>query len=78
MTAENPPTTAPKARFTREMTVGEAQKVHPQVGQVFASFHIGGCSHCSVPESATLEQIGTQYGIPVEFLLSSLNGLPVI
>ena len=74
------PLTAPAVtqapRFAKEMTVGDALKAHPQVGMVFGSFHLGGCSHCSIPENQTLEQISASYGIPIEFLLQSLNSLP--
>ena len=50
------------------MTVGEA-------GLVFSSYHLGGCSHCSINEIETIEQVCQGYGVEVEVLLDSLNNL---
>ncbi len=57
------------------MSVGEAMKVHPEVGLVFSSYHLGGCSHCSINEMETIEQVCMGYGVPVDQLLESLNNL---
>lgn len=62
-------------RFTPDMTVGEALALHPEAGLVFASYHLGGCSHCSINEYETLEQVCMGYGIPLDQLLDSLNNL---
>lgn len=64
-------------RFHSKMTLSEAFSVHPAARQIFAYFHIGGCHHCSVDESMTIEQACHQYGVPVEILLEQLNKLPV-
>ena len=61
--------------ITKEMTVGEILKAHPAAGYVFASYHLGGCSHCSISEEETLDQICMGYGIPVDQILGDLNRL---
>ncbi len=62
-------------KFTPDMTVGQALELHPEAGLVFASYHLGGCSHCSINEYETLEQVCMGYGIPLDQLLDSLNNL---
>ncbi len=62
-------------RFFKEMTVGEAMQLHPEAGLVFSSYHLGGCSHCSINEIETIEQVCQGYGVEVETLLDSLNNL---
>ncbi|AOP34768.1 MULTISPECIES: DUF1858 domain-containing protein [Leptospira] len=64
-----------KPRFYKEMTVGEAMSVHPEAGLVFSSYHLGGCSHCSINELETIEQVCMGYGVEVEVLVESLNNL---
>ncbi len=61
--------------FTPEMTVGDAMQLHPDAGLVFSSYHLGGCSHCSINEIETIEQVCGGYGVPVDQLLDSLNNL---
>lgn len=61
--------------FTLDMKVGEAMKMHPKAQFVFASYHLGGCSHCAISEHETIEQVCYGYGIPPEDLLESLNSL---
>ena len=67
--------TKEKKEFIGEMTVGEALRVHPEVGLVLASYHLGGCSHCGINEIETLEQVTAGYGVPLDALLASLNSL---
>lgn len=62
-------------KFKLDMTVGEAMKLHPKAQFVFASYHLGGCSHCAISEHETIEQVCYGYGIPPEELLDSLNSL---
>ncbi len=57
------------------MTVGEAMNVHPDVALVFSSYHLGGCSHCSINELETIEQVTMGYGVPLDQLMESLNNL---
>lgn len=63
------------AYFREEMTVGEALALHPHAGQVFASFHLGGCSHCSISEQETIAEVCEGYGVPPDVLLEALNSL---
>lgn len=57
------------------MTVDQAFKLHAGARRVFARFHLGGCSNCAISESHTIGAVSTDYGIPLEMLLGSLNGL---
>jgi len=57
------------------MTVGEAMQLNAEAGMVFSSYHLGGCSHCSINELETIEQVCAGYGVPVDQLLESLNNL---
>lgn len=69
-------TPAPQAtRFHRDMTVGEAMRLHPAVSEVFAAFHLGGCSHCGISEHETVGQIAMGYGIDEPMLLGALEDL---
>ncbi|ABZ95474.1 DUF1858 domain-containing protein [Leptospira biflexa] len=68
-------TESTKPRFFKEMTVGEAIAIHPEAGLVFSSYHLGGCSHCSINEVETIEQVCMGYGVEVDTLIDSLNNL---
>jgi hybrid cluster-associated redox disulfide protein len=61
--------------FNADMTIGEAMQLHPRAREVFAGFHLGGCSHCSISEFETIRQVCEGYGVPAEMLISSLNSL---
>lgn len=62
-------------RFTPEMTVDDAFKMHAGARRVFARFHLGGCSNCAISESHTIGAISEDYGIPLPMLLEGLNAL---
>ncbi len=62
-------------RFTPEMTVDQAFKMHAGARRVFARFHLGGCSNCAISESHTIGAISEDYGIPLPMLLEGLNAL---
>lgn len=62
-------------KFRPDMTIGDAMRLHPRAAEVFMSFHLGGCSHCSISEAETIEQVAAGYGVPIEMLMESLNGL---
>jgi hypothetical protein len=62
-------------RFTPEMTVDQAFKLHAGARRVFARFHLGGCSNCAISESHTIGAVSQDYGIPLPMLLESLNAL---
>jgi hypothetical protein len=57
------------------MTVDQAFKLHAGARRVFARFHLGGCSNCAISESHTIGAVSTDYGIPLDMLLGSLNEL---
>ena len=61
--------------FAPETTVQEAELMHPQVTEVLASFHMGGCDSCAVNPGNTLAQICAERDLPVESLLANLNML---
>jgi hypothetical protein len=61
--------------FTPKMTVRAALAVHPQVEQILAGFHLGGCSSCAVVPDATLTQACREQGRDLEQLLQTLNAL---
>ncbi len=62
-------------KFTPDMTVDQAFKVHAGARRVFARFHLGGCSNCAISESHTIGAVSEDYGIPLPMLLDSLNAL---
>lgn len=62
-------------KFTPEMTVDQAFKMHAGARRVFARFHLGGCSNCAISESHTIGAVSEDYGIPLPMLLDSLNAL---
>jgi len=61
--------------FSPTMTIAEAMEVHPQVVQVLANFHLGGCSHCAVSDVDTIEGACQSYGIDQSALMTALNQL---
>jgi hybrid cluster-associated redox disulfide protein len=61
--------------FHAGMSVHQAMETHPRAREVFAGFHLGGCSHCGISEFETVGQVCEGYGVPVEQLLETLNGL---
>ncbi|HEX3548927.1 MAG TPA: hypothetical protein VHT53_01020 [Candidatus Elarobacter sp.] len=63
------------AHFTKDMTVEQAFKTHAGAKRVFARFHLGGCSHCSISETETIEQVSEGYGIPLNLLMNDLEKL---
>lgn len=63
------------ARFTPEMTARTAMLLHPQVNEILAGFHLGGCSDCAIEPDETLAQICQERGIAVDTLLGNLNML---
>lgn len=63
--------------FEAEMTLGEALRKHEKAREVFAAFHLGGCSHCAMNETETIAQATASYGIKTDHLLTALNELVV-
>lgn len=62
-------------RFTPETTLREAQLAHPQVQQVLAAFHVGGCESCAAEPDETLARVCAERGIDQGALLGALNAL---
>jgi hybrid cluster-associated redox disulfide protein len=62
-------------RFEAGMTVGEALALHPNARWVFASFHLGGCTHCAISTEETLAQVAEGYGLSLDQLIDALNSL---
>lgn len=62
-------------RFAPDMTVGEAMALHPNARWVFASYHLGGCSHCAISTEETIGQVAEGYGVPLDKLIDDLNSL---
>jgi hybrid cluster-associated redox disulfide protein len=61
--------------FSPNMTIKEAMEVHPRVGEVLASFHLGGCSQCAVSDVDTIEGACRTYGIDQPTLMGALSHL---
>ena len=61
--------------FHPDMTVEEAMAVHPRVSEVFAAFHLGGCSSCGISEVETVAQVCMGYEVDLSVLLEVLEGL---
>ena len=61
--------------FNKDMTIGEALKLHPLAQTVMAGFHLGGCSSCDIKEDHILGAAAKDYGIELDNLLEALNGL---
>lgn len=61
--------------FDPDMPVAEAMALHPRVAEVFAAFHLGGCSHCGISHYETISQVCAAYGVDLEVLLEVLEGL---
>lgn len=61
--------------FDLNMPVAEAMAMHPRVAEVFAAFHLGGCSSCGISHYETIGQVCTAYGVEAEVLLEVLEGL---
>ena len=59
--------------FAPEMTMREVLLVHPQAEQVLATFHLGGCSHCSVEPGEKLADACREHGVDVQAVVGNLN-----
>jgi len=72
-----PPAQNGSSEFNKDMTVGQAMALHPNARWVFASYHLGGCSHCAISNEETIEQVAEGYGVPLDKLVEDLNSLLV-
>ena len=66
---------AGELKFEPTMTIAEALKVHPRVGELLSQFQLGGCSNCAVSDVDTIEGACQTYGLDQQALLRALNGL---
>ena len=66
-----------RKHFDPDMTVIEAMRVHDKVAEVFAAFHLGGCSSCGISEIETVGQVCMAYGVDIDMLLDVLEELMV-
>ena len=73
--AHNGSVEAGKQCFSLDMTIGEAMAMHPRVAEVFAAFHLGGCSHCGINQFETIGQVCAGYGVDADMMLEVLEGL---
>ncbi|MGI6461440.1 MAG: DUF1858 domain-containing protein [Candidatus Hydrogenedentales bacterium] len=61
--------------FHLDMSVHEAMQMHPRVGEVFAAFHLGGCSHCALGQFESIGQVCAGYGVDPNALLEVLESI---
>jgi len=61
--------------FEPHMKIAQAMAINPRAAEIFASFHLGGCSHCAISEKETIEQVCLAYGVQIEALMGALNSL---
>ena len=61
--------------FQPQMTVREAQLLHPQTQQILAGFHLGGCSNCAIEPDDTLAKVCSENGLDLNGLMNNLNSL---
>src|ERR1700681_4156880 len=59
------------AHSSKEQTVEQAFKTHAGAKRVFARFHLGRCSHCSISETETIEQVSEGRGIQLTLLMAA-------
>jgi hypothetical protein len=62
-------------KVTPEMKIGEIMAIHPQVQQMLAGFHLGGCASCMVDDQQTLAEAVAVNGRELEPILVALNTL---
>jgi len=61
--------------FNMDLKIHDALKLHPDAPAVFKSFHLGGCSACSVGADETIEGGAAAHNIDLNNLLTALNKL---
>ena len=64
---------ADAVKYSGNMTFAQTVQAAEGAKAVLKSFHIGGCSHCAMPEDKTLNRICEDNGIPLDLLLQHLN-----
>jgi hybrid cluster-associated redox disulfide protein len=61
--------------FDPSMKITDAIAIDPRIRDVFAQFHLGGCSSCAINEEHTIEQAAMSYGLDLDRLMAALTGL---
>ena len=62
-------------KFEPSMLIIDALNLHPEASLVLDSYHLGGCSSCSMNNAETIGEACVSYSIPVENIIDSLNNL---
>jgi hybrid cluster-associated redox disulfide protein len=57
------------------MKIADVIAIDPRSRDVFAQFHLGGCSSCAINEEHTIEQAAMSYGIDLHRLMAALTAL---
>jgi hybrid cluster-associated redox disulfide protein len=63
--------------FESSMKVGDAIAIDPRIRDVFAQFHLGGCSSCAIDEGHTIEQVAMSYGVDLDRLMATLTAFSI-
>ncbi|HYY15313.1 MAG TPA: hypothetical protein VE965_01480 [Gammaproteobacteria bacterium] len=61
--------------FEPTMRLADAIAIDPRVRDVFAQFHLGGCSACAIDEEHTIAQAAASYGVDLAHLMATLESL---
>jgi hybrid cluster-associated redox disulfide protein len=59
--------------FEASMKIADAIAIDPRIRDVFAQFHLGGCSSCAINEEDTIEQAAVRYGVDLDRLMAALT-----
>jgi hybrid cluster-associated redox disulfide protein len=59
--------------FESSMKIADAIAIDPRIRDVFARFHLGGCSSCAINEEHTIEQAAMSYGVDLDRLMAALT-----
>jgi hybrid cluster-associated redox disulfide protein len=63
------------AIFDPSMKITDAIAIDPRIRDVFAQFHLGGCSSCTINEEHTIEQAAMSYCLDLDRLMAALAAL---
>lgn len=61
-----------KKKITKDMTIGDALKINPELVEVFLGFGMH-CVSCPVSLMETIEEASMVHDIDLEFLLKKMN-----
>ena len=63
-------------RFAPTMRLADLYQVEPRAESILAALHIGGCAHCAVDDSLTIDEAVKQTRTDLNRVLAALNNLP--